>query len=155
MWSKNQKGSSIYWAQPLHQVWYWSSEGVKGYWADNTVSWEEWFILTFDQNSGLSSVSKQKLFKASKQRIKIYKGDNTLGSKKWFDLVLWTSYLKINRDHLFLHQVWYWSSEGVKRYWAKTLGLQTDRPTDRNIQTDRRLQTICPLFQKGGGGIIK
>ena len=31
--------------QPLHQVWYWSSEGVKRYWADNTVGWEEWFDL--------------------------------------------------------------------------------------------------------------
>ena len=37
--------------QPLHQVWYWSSEGVKRYWADNTVGWKEWFDLdlwTFD-----------------------------------------------------------------------------------------------------------
>ena len=31
--------------QPLHQVWYWSSEGVKRYWADSTVGWEEWFDL--------------------------------------------------------------------------------------------------------------
>ena len=34
--------------QPLHQVWYWSSEWVKRYWADNTVGWEEWFDLTFE-----------------------------------------------------------------------------------------------------------
>ena len=33
------------WVQPLHQVWYWSSEGVKRYWADNIVGWEEWFDL--------------------------------------------------------------------------------------------------------------
>ena len=38
MWPENQKGSSNYWAQPLHQVWYWSNEGVKRYWADNTWS---------------------------------------------------------------------------------------------------------------------
>ena len=31
--------------QPLHQVWYWSSEGVKRYSVDNTVDWEEWFDL--------------------------------------------------------------------------------------------------------------
>ena len=31
--------------KPLNQVWYWSSEGVKRYWADNTVGWEEWFDL--------------------------------------------------------------------------------------------------------------
>ena len=33
------------WLQSLHQVWYRSSEGVKRYWADNTVGWEEWFDL--------------------------------------------------------------------------------------------------------------
>ena len=38
MWPENQKGSSTHWGQPLHQVWYWSSEGVKRYWADNTWS---------------------------------------------------------------------------------------------------------------------
>ena len=28
----------------MHQVWYWSSEGVKTYWMDNTVGWEKcWF----------------------------------------------------------------------------------------------------------------
>ena len=45
MWPENQQVSSTCWAQHLHQVWYWSSEGIKGYWADNTVSWEEWFDL--------------------------------------------------------------------------------------------------------------
>ena len=56
-----------------------------------------------------------------------------------------------------LHQVWYWSSEGVKRYWADN-NWSTDRPTD--LPTDRptyqptnRLtdscKTICPLFQGG------
>ena len=38
MWPENQMGSSTYWAQRLHQVWYWSNEGVKRYWADNTWS---------------------------------------------------------------------------------------------------------------------
>ena len=38
---------------PLHQVWYWSSERVKRYWADNTMGWEEWaeksgLTLTFE-----------------------------------------------------------------------------------------------------------
>ena len=33
------------WLQPLHQVWYWSSEGVKRYWADNTLGSREWFDL--------------------------------------------------------------------------------------------------------------
>ena len=33
------------WLQPLHQVWYWSSEGVKRYWADNTLGSKEWFDL--------------------------------------------------------------------------------------------------------------
>ena len=41
---ENQKGST-YLGQPLHQVWYWSSEGVKRYWAENTFGWEEWFDL--------------------------------------------------------------------------------------------------------------
>ena len=31
-WPENQYGSSTYWAQPLHQVWYWSSEG----WAEKS-----------------------------------------------------------------------------------------------------------------------
>ena len=31
--------------QPLHQVWYWSSEGVKRYWADNTLGSKKWFGL--------------------------------------------------------------------------------------------------------------
>ena len=31
--------SSTHWGQPLHQVWYWSSEGVKRYWADKRVVW--------------------------------------------------------------------------------------------------------------------
>ena len=44
MWPENQ-GSSTHWGQPLYQVWYWSSEGVKRYWADNTVGWEELFDL--------------------------------------------------------------------------------------------------------------
>ena len=29
MWPENQYGSSTHWKQPLHQVWYWSSEGSK------------------------------------------------------------------------------------------------------------------------------
>ena len=34
------------------------------------------------QNSGLSSLQKQNLYKASNQGIKIYKVDNTLSSKE-------------------------------------------------------------------------
>ena len=45
MWPENQQGSATNWGQPLHQVLYWSSEGVKRYWEDNTVGWEEWFDL--------------------------------------------------------------------------------------------------------------
>ena len=79
---------------------------------------------------------------------------------EWFDLDLWTCDLLINRDHLLigrspctefgidqthwgqpLHQVWYWSSEGVKRYWADNT-WSTDRPIDS-------YKTICPLFQGG------
>ena len=40
-----------------------------------------------------------------------------------------------------LHQVWYWSSEGVKRYWADNT-WSSDRQTDS-------CKTICPLFQGG------
>ena len=45
IWPENQEGPFTHWEQPLHQVWYWSSDGVKSYWADNTVGWEEWFDL--------------------------------------------------------------------------------------------------------------
>ena len=38
-------GYLAHWGQPLHQVWYWSSEGVKRYWAENIVGWEECFNL--------------------------------------------------------------------------------------------------------------
>ena len=72
----------------------------------------------------------------------------------WFDLDLWTYDLKINRDHSThwgkpLHQVWYWSSKGVKRYWPDKT-WSTDRQTERH--TDRptdSCKTICPLFQGG------
>ena len=37
-WPENQKGSSTLWGQHLNQVWYWSIEGVKRYWADNSWS---------------------------------------------------------------------------------------------------------------------
>ena len=45
IWPENQLGLFTHWGQPLHQVWYWSSKGVKRYWPDNTVVWEEWFDL--------------------------------------------------------------------------------------------------------------
>ena len=48
LWPENHKGSSTHWGQPLHQVWYWSNEGVKRYWSDNTVGWEEWAEEWFD-----------------------------------------------------------------------------------------------------------
>ena len=37
MWPENQEGSFTYRGQPLHQVWYWSSEGAKRYWGNNTL----------------------------------------------------------------------------------------------------------------------
>ena len=45
-----------------------------------------------------------------------------------------------------LHQIWYWSSDGVKRNWADntcSTDRQTDIPTDRPTDS---CKTICPLF---------
>ena len=42
MCPENHFGSSTHKEQPLHQVWYWSSEGVKRYWADTS-----WFTDQF------------------------------------------------------------------------------------------------------------
>ena len=36
---------TTYLVQPLHQDCHWSSEGVKRYWADNTLGLKEWFDL--------------------------------------------------------------------------------------------------------------
>ena len=48
-WQKNENfwftRWHTYWVQLLHQVWYWSSEGVKRDWADNTLGSKEMFDL--------------------------------------------------------------------------------------------------------------
>ena len=78
-----------------------------------------------------------------------------MGSKEWFDLDLCTSNLKINRDHLRIgrNPCTKFGIDPVK--WSKdvertTLGLQTDRPTNRpTYRTTDSCKTICPLFQGG------
>ena len=78
-------------------------------------------------NSRLSSLYKQNLSEASRQEIKIYKVDKTVGSKSGlnltFEQVTWNQQGSSTHWGQPLHQVWYWSSEGVRRYWAdKTVG---------------------------------
>ena len=120
---------------------------------EKTRNNSETYMPSLVQNSGLSSLQKQNQSEASKQGIKglkIYKVDKTLGSKEWFDLDLRTCDLKINRDHLLIKgnpctkfgidQV-----KGSKDIDRTTLGLQTERPTDRPTVAKQ----YAPFF-KGG-----
>ena len=135
----------------MHQVWYCSSEGVKRYWADNTVGWEEWFDL--DLWSGiiyLLGATHAPSLVLFQWKVKRYWADNAVGWVEWFDLDLWTCDLKINRDHLLIghNPCTKFGIDQVK--WSKdieraTHGLQTDRPTVA--------KQYAPFF--GGGGIIK
>ena len=81
MWPENQQGSSTHWRQPLHQVWYWSSEGVKRYWADSTWSTDRQTDIPTDR----PTVAKQyaPFFKGGIKTLilliltqKMYHGDN-------------------------------------------------------------------------------
>ena len=114
----------------------------------------ETYMSPMVQNSGLSSLQKQNLSEASKQGIKIYKVDNTPGQKEWFDLDLSTCDPKINRDHLLIgrnpctkfgiDQVM--GSKDIER---TTLGLQTDKPTDRRTNRPTIAKQYAPLFKAG------
>ena len=80
-------------------------------------------------------------------------------AQEWFDLDLWTCDLKPiwSSAHWAqpLHQVWYWSSEGVKRYWADntwSTNRQTDRPTYRPTDRQTAAKQYAPFFK---GGIKK
>ena len=77
-----------------------------------------------------------------------------------FDLDLWPTDLKINRDHL--HTKDYlptkFEASGAKRYWVisctrlRATDIPTDRPTYRPTyrHTDRQVQSNMPSFFKGG-----
>ena len=78
----------------------------------------------------------------------------TICSKEWFDLDLWTCDLKINRDHLLIEgnlctKFCFDQVKGSKDIEWTTLGLQTDRPTDIHVPTDRQLQNNMPPFSRG------
>ena len=76
-----------------------------------------------------------------------------------FDLDLWPTDLKINRDHLLTKDYLptKFEASGAKRYWVisctrlRATDIPTDRPTYRptDIPTDR-CKAICPPFSKGG-----
>ena len=196
------------WVQPLHQVWYWSTEGVKTYWVDNTVGSKEWYDLDvwtcdlkinkdnlligcnpcikfgIDQLKGSKDI-EQTTHWARKSGMTLtfehvtwnsigiiyllreipapslvlikWRGQNILsGQHTWLWRVvwpwLWSSDLKINRDHLLIDDNPYIKFgtdqvKGSRDIERTTLGLQTDRLTDRH--TDRQLQNNMPLFQGG------
>ena len=48
MWPENQWRSSTYWAKHLHQVWFWSSEGVKDIERTTHLSRKSGLTLTFE-----------------------------------------------------------------------------------------------------------
>ena len=68
-----------------NQVWYWSSEGVKRYWVDNTVGWEEWFDL--DLGACDLKINRDHLLIGCIPCTK-FGNDQVKGSKD-IDLVVW------------------------------------------------------------------
>ena len=111
-WTRNicPPRCTTYWAQPMHQVWYWSSERVKRYWADNTLCSKERFDL--DLWTCDLKINRKHLLIEGNPCIK-FGIDQVRGSKdierttQWaektgFDFDLWTFDLKINRDHLLI-----------------------------------------------------
>ena len=156
MWPENQKGSSTFWVQPLHQVWYWSSEGVKRYWADNSVGWKELFDL--DLWTCDLKINRDHLLIDGNPCTK-FGIDQVKGSKDMERTTQWAE--KSGLTLTFEHMTWkligiIYSLEAIpasslvliKWRGQKILSGQhlvyrpTDRPTDS-------CKTICPLFQGG------
>ena len=172
MWPDNQLRPLSDWVQPLHHVWFWSNEGVKRYWANNTLGREEWVDLEhwtrdlkinrdhllFEGNPctklGIYQVKGSKDIERTTQWVE--KNGLTLTFKH----VIWKSIGIIYSLRQPLQQVWYWSSEGINRYWADntwSTDRQTniltdshnDRPTDRptDLPTDRPSDS-CKTYDK-------
>ena len=165
--------------QPLHQVCYWSSEGFKKYWAENTVGWEEWFDLDLwacdlkinrdhllNVHNSCTKIFEHVTSKSigaiysfiqplhqvwflSNEGVKNYCADNTVGWEEWCDLDLWACDFKTNRDYLLIEGNPCTKFDQVK-------GSKDIERTTLCIQTDRptdntdwQLQNNMPPISRG------
>ena len=146
------------WLQPLHQVWYWSREGVKRYWADSTLGSKEWFDL--DLWTCDLKINRNHLL-ISRNPCTMFGIDQVKGSKDFERTIQWAQ--KSGLTLIFQRVTWkligiiyllganpatslVLIKRRVKKYWVDNT-WSTDRRTD--IPTDRQLQNNMPLFQWG------
>ena len=98
--------------QTLHQVWYWSTEGVKRYWVDNKLGSKEWFdldlwICDLKIKRDHLLIGRNPCTKVGIDQVKGSKDieqTTQCASKEWFDLDLWIYDLKINRDNQLIEE---------------------------------------------------
>ena len=98
------------WVQPLHQVWCWSSKGVKSYLGGNTLGAKEWFNLIFEHVTWKSKdiIYSMRVTPALRLVLIKWRGQKILSRQhSGLRRVVWTWPLnmwpeKINRDHLLI-----------------------------------------------------
>ena len=128
--------------QPLHQVWYWSTEGVKRFWADNTLGSKEWFdfnLWTCDLK-----INRDHLLNGGKPCTK-FGIDQVKGSKDIERTKHWArkSGLTLTFEHVT------WKSIGIIYSFRATSSpsLLLIKWRGHTDQTTDSCKTICPLFQ--------
>ena len=132
------------WKQNLFEA---SKQGIKIYKVDNTLGSKKWFDLdlwTCDLkiNRDHLLIGRNPCTKFDIDQLKWSK--DTEQTTQWaeksgltltFEQVTWKSIGIIFSLKATPASSWYWSSEGVKRYWADNT-WSTDRPTDWQLQNN-------------------
>ena len=104
------------WMQPLHQVWCWSSKGVKSYLGGNTLGAKEWFNLIFEHVTWKSKdiIYSMRVTPALRLVLIKWRGQKILrGQHSGFERVVWP--LPLN--------MWPEKQWGSSTYWGQTLHI--------------------------------